>query len=182
MSTTTACRRCGRAISRPPRQRRYCTAACRHRARREQVRQRVADHRARHAGRRVKSFLAIPPHELAVPEPGWQSEPLRGCAGLTSLFFPPKGSARRTSVTTDAICAVCVVRESCLTWALTEADAVYGRIARTSPGDRRHYRHKYGLRAPTISSVELILGPMEAARKFRRERQSELLGGNSVAE
>lgn len=156
--------------------RRYCAKPCFFKARRERDRIRIgAAYRARlskRPGPRLKptpSFMAIPPHELAVPEPGWQSDPRRGCEGLTNLFFAPKAVARQVQVETDALCAGCVVRESCLTWALLEGDVVYGRIAGTSPDARRRYRRKYGVKAPTLTSVEMVINPIIEAIKLRRK-------------
>jgi Transcription factor WhiB len=134
----------------------------------------VAAHRARRGSQRrtAPAYLSISPADLPPQEPGWRSHPGRPCVGLTDLFFPPKSHARWMSARTDALCDCCPVFSSCVSYALLEGDAVYGRIACTAPGDRRAYRRRYGVKSPTMPSVESVITPIIEAIKLRRERQN----------
>jgi Transcription factor WhiB len=113
--------------------------------------------------------MAIPPDQLPLPQEGWQTDPRRACVGLTELYFPPRGESRPIRWRTDAICAGCVVRVSCLTWSLLESD-LHGLAAQVSPSERRRYRRKYKVRAPTQPTVEGVLRGWIAALAQRRQQ------------
>jgi hypothetical protein len=117
--------------------------------------------------------MAIAPDELPVPVPGWREHPERACRGHTDLFFAPKSIAKATLTTTDAMCSGCVVRESCLTASLLGGDSTYGRACKTSPEDRRRYRKKYGIKPPSLPTIESALGPLLRALELRKDMEEE---------
>ena len=122
----------------------------------------------------LRSYMAIPPTELPVPEPGWRSDPRRGCVGLTDLFFPERKTARWVRADADAICASCPVLGSCRSWALLEADN-FGRAAGTGPTERRTYRRRWRVKAPVMPSVDSVVNPILRGIELRRRLEAERL-------